>query len=187
MFPDSRITDHYSCASTKTRSIITHALVPTVNADVVQPAYYVMGGMIRSTSALCSAIGMTVVEKLSLVFLQCLCAIFPLVKQTPFDALATVLSERGIPWSNVIGFCSNSASVMVGRHNSVLSRVLNKQPDVFGLGCICYLAALCAAAGLKALPVLIDNLLIDNLLIDIFYHFKHSSKRVHEFEEILKT
>ena len=92
--------------------------------------------------------------------------------QTLFDALATVLSERGIPWSNVIGFCSDSASVMVGRRNSVLSRVLNEQPDVFSLGCICYLAALCAAAGLKALPVSIDN-----LLIDIFYHFKHSSKR----------
>ena len=69
---------------------------------------------------------------------------------------------------------------MVGRRNSVLSRVLNEQPQVFSLGCICHLAALCAAAGLKALPVSIDN-----LLIDMFYNFKHSSKRVHEFEEIL--
>ena len=77
-------------------------------------------------------------------------------------------------------FCSDSASVMVGRRNSVLSRVLNEQPQVFSLGCICHLAALCAAAGLKALPVSIDN-----LLIDIFYNFKHSSKRVHEFEEVL--
>ena len=67
-------------------------------------------------------------------------------------------------------FCSDSASVMVGRYNSVLSRVLNVQPDVFSLGCTCHLAALCAAAGLKALPASIDN-----LLIDIFYHFKHSS------------
>ena len=41
--------------------------------------------------------------------------------QTLFDALATVLSKQGIPWSNVIGFCSDSASVMVGRRNSVLS------------------------------------------------------------------
>ena len=100
--------------------------------------------------------------------------------QILFDALSTVLFERGIPWSNVVGFCSDSASVMVGRRNSVLSRVLNEQPQVFSLGCICHLAALCAAAGLKALPVSIYN-----LLIDIFYHFKHSSKRVHEFEEVL--
>ena len=100
--------------------------------------------------------------------------------QILFDTLSTVLSECGIPWSNVVGFCSDSASVMVGRRNSVLSRVLNEQPQVFSLGCICHLSALCAAAGLKALPVSIDN-----LLIYIFYHFKHSSKKVHEFEEVL--
>ena len=34
--------------------------------------------------------------------------------QTLFDALATVLSERRIPWSNIIGFCSDSASVRLG-------------------------------------------------------------------------
>ena len=100
--------------------------------------------------------------------------------QTLFDALATVLYGRGVSWSNVIHLCYDSASVMVGRRNSVLSCVLNEQPDVFSLGFISHLAALCAAAGLKALPASIDN-----LLIDIFYHFKHSSKRVHEFEEIL--
>ena len=131
----------------------------------------------RSTSRSWSAIGMIPVRKLSLL---CLYAIIIATGQTLFDALSTVLSERGIPWSNVVGFYSDSASVMVGRRNSVLSRVLNEQPQVFSLGCICHLAALCAAAGLKALPVSIDN-----LLIDMFYHFKHSSKRVHEFKEIL--
>ena len=46
--------------------------------------------------------------------------------------------------------------------------------------CICHLAALCAAAALKKLP-----LSIDDLLIDIFYHFKHSSKRCVEFSMVL--
>ena len=96
--------------------------------------------------------------------------------QSLFDALSHELASHGIPWSNVIGFASDSASVMVGRRNSVLSRVCEQQPDVFSLGCLCHLAALCATAGLKTLP-----LSIDNLLIDIFYHFKHSSKRWHEF------
>ena len=93
----------------------------------------------RGTLALWSAIVMTVVEKLALVLLQMpLCDIA--TGQTLFDALATVLSERGIAWSNVIGFCSNSAGFMVGQHNSVLSRVLNEQPDVFSLGCIGWLS-----------------------------------------------
>ena len=78
---------------------------------------------------------------------------------------------------------SDSASVMVGRRNCVLSRVCTceQQPNVFSLGCICHLAALCAAAALKKLP-----LSIDGLLIDVFYHFKHSSKRCHDFAEVLR-
>lgn len=46
---------------------------------------------------------------------------------------------------------------------------------------MCHLAALCAAAGLKKLPVSVDD-----LLIDIYYHFKHSSKRCEEFTIVLK-
>ena len=65
---------------------------------------------------------------------------------------------------------------MVGARNSVLSRIRNMQPNIFSLGCLCNLSALCAAA---ALPVSIDE-----LLIDIYYHFKHSSKRYSEFSAI---
>ena len=101
--------------------------------------------------------------------------------KTLFQALSAVLEARGIPWRNVIGYTSDSTSVMVGKRNSVLSRLIQKQPDVFSLGCVCHLAALCAAAGLKALP-----LSIDDLLIDIFYHFKHSSKRCAEFAIVLR-
>ena len=42
-------------------------------------------------------------------------------------------------------------------------------------------AALCATAGLKKLP-----LSIDDLLIDVYYHFKNSSKRCEEFSIILQ-
>ena len=76
----------------------------------------------------------------------------------------------------MIGYASDSASVMVCVRNSVLSRVRSKQPNIFILSCLCHLAALCAAAALKKLPVSIDE-----LLIDIYYHFKHSSKRYSEF------
>ena len=101
--------------------------------------------------------------------------------ETLFKAIHDTMEKHNIPWTNVIGFASDSANVMVGRRNSVLSRVIQKQSDVFSMGCVCHLAALCAAAALKKLPVSIDN-----LLIDIFYHFKHSSKRCEEFMIILK-
>ena len=94
------------------------------------------------------------------------------IGETLFKALADTFETRQIPWKNLIGFASDSASVMVGKRNSVLSRVISKQPNVFSMGCVCHLAALCAAAALKKLPISIDN-----LLIDIYYHFKNFLKR----------
>ena len=101
--------------------------------------------------------------------------------ETLFQALSKVLEDRAIPWGNAIRFGSDSASVMVGRRNSVLSQVLQQQPEVFSLGCVCLLAALCAAAAIKKIPVPIDG-----LLINVYYHFKHSSKCYHELTEVVE-
>jgi len=57
---------------------------------------------------------------------------------------------------------------MIGRKSSVLTRIRDKQPDVFNIGCICHLASLCIGAGMKNLTVKVDE-----LLIDIYYHFEH--------------
>lgn len=78
-----------------------------------------------------------------------------------------------------MGFASDTANVMVGLHNSVLSRVRAKQPQVFSLGCLCHLANLCAVSAVKTLPVSVDS-----LLIDVFYHFKYSAKRWEGLSEI---
>lgn len=81
--------------------------------------------------------------------------------ETLFKALADSLEARQIPWKNLIGFASDSTRVMVSKRNSILSRVISKQPNVFSMGCVCHLAALCAAAALKKLPIPIDDLFID--------------------------
>ena len=65
-----------------------------------------------------------------------------------FESLSNEIESHGIPWSNMIGYASDSASVMVGIRNSSLSRVRSKQPNIFSLGCLRHLAALCAAAAL---------------------------------------
>ena len=96
-----------------------------------------------------------------------------------FEALDKVMEEHEIPWENVVGYASDTANVMVGAHNSVLSRIRDKQSKVFSLGCLCHLANLCSDAALKTLPVSIDS-----LLIHVFYHFKYSAKRWERFSEI---
>lgn len=50
--------------------------------------------------------------------------------ETLYKALEAMLEARGIPWNNVIGFASDSASIMVGKRNRVLRRVIQRQPDV---------------------------------------------------------
>ena len=188
MFPDSKIAEPFACARTKTTALITHALGPSTEDAVVsacqtQPFTILCDGgndnfhkkyfgvMVRLWDIRRSE---AVVR-----FLDCrVCN--TATGQTLFDALSAVLEMRLIPWEKVIGFASYSASVMVGRRNSVLSRIREQQPSVFSLGCTCHLATLCAAAALKKLPVSIDG-----LLSNIFYHFKHSSKRCEEFAQVL--
>ena len=184
MFPDSKITESFACARTKTTALITHALGPSAEDAVVSAC------QTQQFTILCDGgndnfhkkyFGVMVrlwdVRRSEAVvrFLDCpVCNIA--TGQTLFDALSAVLEKPFIPWENMIGFAFDSASVMVGRRNSVLSRIREQQPSVFSLGCTYHLTALCAAAALKKLPVSIDG-----LLIDIFYHFKHSSKRCKEF------
>ena len=40
-----------------------------------------------------------------------------------FNAIEHELESNNIPWETVIGYASDTASVMVGVHNSVLSRL----------------------------------------------------------------
>ena len=95
-----------------------------------------------------------------------------------FEAVNTALGERKILWSNVVGFESDTTNVMVGKHNSVLSRIKSKQPGVFSQGCVCHLSNLCLLAGVKALPIDVDD-----FFVDLFYFFNKSTKRKEEFRE----
>ena len=48
--------------------------------------------------------------------------------QVMFDVLYKKLECHKSPWSNMIGYTSDTASVMVGKINSVLSRIKEKKP-----------------------------------------------------------
>ena len=78
-----------------------------------------------------------------------------------FGALDKALEERRIPWFNVIGFESDTTNVMIGKHNSILSRIKQKQPCVFSQGCVCHLSNLCLLAGVSALPIDVDDFFVD--------------------------
>ena len=160
MFPDSRIAAEFACARTKATALITHALAPAVNEPLVKACQE------QPFTILCDGGNDNFEKKYFAIMVKfCLAKVVTRFLDAPVcniatgETLFTALSQvRNIPWSNVIGFASDSASVMVGKRNSVLSRVIQQQPSVFSMGCVCHLSALCAAAGLKKLPLSVDNL-----------------------------
>ena len=73
---------------------------------------------------------------------------------------------------------------MVGKHNPVLSGVKEKNPNVYSQGCVCHLANLCLLAGVKMLPVDVDD-----FFLDLYYYFEKSAKRkeLSEFQDFINT
>ena len=185
MFPDSKIAKSFRSARTKTTCVVTGALFPHFNNPVISLCQN------KPFSILCDEgndnddknfailvrlwddkLGKPVTRFLHMP----VCNIGTADKL--FEAIDSALVERNIPWANVVGFESDTANVMIGKHNSVLSRVKSKQAGVFSQGCVCHLSNLCLLAGVKALPVDIDD-----FFVDLFYFFNKSAKRKDEFRE----
>ena len=74
-------------------------------------------------------------------------------------------SSRSILWNYVKGCSANNCNVMLGKHNSVLSRVREKTDGkVFDVGCICHIINLCVKAAVKSVALPVDDFLIDIIL-----------------------
>ena len=150
MFSDSEVAKKFSSGRTKTTAFVKYALAPAFNSRVVTAC--------RSSpfSILCDGGNDQIDRKFFAILVRYwdqsqrqsvtrflalpVCNIA--TAEALFEALSVEIKSREIPWSNIIGYASDSASVMVGVRNSVFSRVRSKQPKIFSLGCLCHLAAL---------------------------------------------
>uniref|UniRef100_H2ZYZ4 Uncharacterized protein n=1 Tax=Latimeria chalumnae TaxID=7897 RepID=H2ZYZ4_LATCH len=86
-----------------------------------------------------------------------------------FSAINSVFVAHHIPWENVISFSSDSASVMIGKNNSVLSWIKQQSNSVYSLPCVFHISHLAAKDAVKAIPKPVED-----LLVDIFYYFTGS-------------
>ena len=189
MFPDNKIARAFKSARTKTTCIIKHALNPDPVIQHCQNGPF---------SISCDEDSNTEDKHLAILvrlwddelgkpvtrFLDMpVCNIG--TAATLFERINASLEERSVPWANVVAFESDTTNVMVGKHNSVLLRVKEKQPHVYSQGCVCHLANLALLAGVKALPVDVDD-----FLVDLFYYFEKSAKRkedLREFQHLTDT
>lgn len=96
-----------------------------------------------------------------------------------FAAIEDYFNINNIDMKNCIGFSSDGASNVCGKHNSVLSRLKEKNENIVFIKCTCHSLALCCEYASKKLP---SNL--DFLIVEIARWFKCSSIRQTEFKEV---
>lgn len=95
-----------------------------------------------------------------------------------FERIDEKMKLYDINWSKCLAFSSDNASVMMGKNNSIYTRIADSNPEVYPVGCACHLAHLCAKKAANELSVNVEQ-----LVVDLYYHFDKSSKR----KEIFKS
>ena len=83
-----------------------------------------------------------------------------------------------LSYEALVGLGTDGANVMMGLHNSVMSRLRSKQPGLIAMHCNCHIAALIANSACKVLPAEVEE-----LTTDVWYYFQKSPKRKREFEQ----
>ena len=95
-----------------------------------------------------------------------------------FERIDEKMKLYDINWSKCLAFSSDNASVMMGKNNSIYTRIADSNPEVYPVGWACHLAHLCAKKAANELSVNVEQ-----LVVDLYYHFDKSSKR----KEIFKS
>ena len=185
MFPDSEIAKQFACGRTKTTAIIKEAFSPhylkITKESMSNPFSIMMDESNDKTDKSCIILVRVLdpaVGDVRTRFLD-----MPVVNigtaKNLFTALKSSLSAKGFDFSNVVAFMSDTTNVMKSARSGVQKLIKNDNPHLYDVGCICHLADLTVKAGMKTLPIDIDQ-----LFIDIFYYFYHSSKRSQQFSDL---
>ncbi|XP_011406190.1 PREDICTED: uncharacterized protein LOC105313994 [Amphimedon queenslandica] len=184
--PDSKIAADVKCKRTKTKCIIKNVLAPHFHSKLVD-------SLKRNTFSLIidETTDVSTKKELALVTRQyspelknVSCSLYELIQldagnaEAIFQSICKVLERDNIPLSNIIGFAADTIDVMFGPHNSVVSRLKQKVPNVFVFQCICHSAHLCASHACEKLPQTAEE-----LIHDTYNYFCHSAKRQAEFEK----
>lgn len=95
-----------------------------------------------------------------------------------YEEMIKSFTEASVPLGNIVGFGSDGCNTMMGKNNSVSSRLKVDFPGVTVQRSICHSLHLCASEACKQLPRQCED-----LARDIYGYFKNSAKRVAELRE----
>lgn len=190
---DGEIAGGYACAKTKTSCILNGAVAPEFRAELVsvmQQAPYSLSVDGSNDSGLLKMNPLTVRMfdenrgKVNTRFLD-MCTTSGQhagTAESIFNKMDQVLSLHHIPWDYCVGLGVDNTSVNIGRHNSIMTRIHQKNPNVYIMGCPCHIAHNTASIAAEALQhdVRFD---VEEIMVDLFYWFDKSTKRKSSLKE----
>lgn len=186
--PDSLIFSNVTCGRTKATNLLKHVIAPENVASIqsdLSDGITPYSLIIDETTDISTKKVMAVIiryfrnnnEKVIDRFLE-LVECSDGTADGIYNGIINCLKNNNIPLQSMIGFGSDNCAVMMGRNNSVKTRLLKDVPTVFISGCSSHLIHLCAVAASSRLPSYIEE-----LTRDLFSHFSCSTKRREEFIE----
>ena len=185
MFPDSAIARSFKCGRTKTTSVIK-----VIAQDVLSGITKTIGNSKFFSILIDETTDITVYQQMGIMiryfdnvlgevrtsFLK-LEPVREANAECLFEAINKNFGDSPLNYGNLVGVGSDGANVMMGRRNSVLSRLKDKQPSLIVYHCNCHLAALIANHACSVLPDYLDD-----ITIQTWYYFQKSPKRLRVFE-----
>ena len=191
IFPDSDIAKSYASAKTKTTCIINGALKPYYQSKLVQlmknyPYSLLIDGSNDTGRDKMNPMTVKIfdTDRVKHRFLD-MCTTSGKdagTAETIFNKMEEVLVKHSIPWSNCVSLSVDNTSVNLGRRNSLKSRILEKNSQVYVIGCPCHILHNTSSKAAAALNET-TGFDVEEVAVDISYWFDKSTKRKAGLEE----
>ena len=92
-----------------------------------------------------------------------------------FNNIDSFLRENKINWENCVAVGLDNTAVNVGKKNSIMTRVLAKNKDIFINGCPCHIIHNTANKAAERFSE-VSGFGVEDFLVDLFHWFNKSSK-----------
>ena len=99
-----------------------------------------------------------------------------------FGLIDDALKKEDVNWNNRVAIGMDNTSVNMGNHNSIKTRVLEKNWSVHGNGCPCHTIHNTAAKAAETFSE-VAGFDIEDFLVDLHHYFDKSSKRKFTIKE----
>ena len=190
IFPDSKTTAKWRCNRTKTTHIITGAVTKDNTEELskyLQSSWYgtATDGSIDETDKYLPVLvtyegpdGLIQTSLLDMPDIN-----FGSDAQTMLNMIDYAIKSAKLSWDYCMTYSSDNTNSMVGKKNSLLTKIKNAQQSgqsIFHVGYPYNLAYLCAAKGAREL-----SLNIEDMISDIYYHFCRTVKRKSTLREYM--